>query len=398
MTDIVTPRFAQRVANGDIILNPMTMSDIELDASGGSWGMQSSNAQDKYSFTGNYLTAVFGPPQILSCTLPVSQMITYCQTKALASVRPTDFQGLVAAAEFRKTLRMLANPVSSLASLVDYVSRLRKGRKNLHIDVINGELRRINGRTFRVRWSKAPAGGRFNTVPKSSIVVPFGDAISGSVLAHNLGLKPLLSDIEQIFKEIPQAHQLARGTFRCSSSEDQTLSASGSIAESVFTHNGTLTTTHKVKVRTTIIAADTFNVLQDFGLSFADVPEALWEVIPYSFLVDYVINVGDVLSAIRAQSTQNVLGSATVVSIESESNRVITGTTSSSAGWVVTSGMLGTQRYKVTTKNRSIGLDRVGLAILPRSKIVTPSHIQNVLSLTVQQLIGLNSKKPKTFY
>jgi hypothetical protein len=292
---------------------------------------------------------------------------------------------------------MLANPLGTLASLVRHVSDLRKGGKNLHIDVVNGDLRRINGKLFRVRSSyRGP--GKPVQVPKGSIIVPAGDAISGTVLAHNLGLRPLLMDIDAVFHEIPKAHQLERQTFRSTASDSVGGTSATTQVESVFTHNRSTVWTQKVTVRTAIMAGDVFSVAQDFGVSLYDVPEAAWELIPYSFLVDYVLNVGDLLAAQRATQTQKILGSCTTVLTETEAVTTYSGTTSSSTGWVVTKQLAGTYRYANTTKVRTIGLDHIGLAILPRSKILAPSHIQNTLSLIVQQLVGMRTGRSKAFY
>lgn len=397
MDDIVTPGFAQRSASGGIILNPMSKSHLEFEGSDGGWAMKSSNGSDVYDWSGPRYPVFPGFPKGSTSPIDVKNLTTYAQTKCLGGVKTSNFMGLVAAAEAKKTLRMLANPLGTLKTLVSHVYQLRQAGKNLHIDVVNGELRRINGTLYRVRRSK-PKFGQEVRSPRSSIVVPSGEAISGSMLAYNLGLMPLLMDIDAIFKEIPKAHQVERQTFRATETESATTSDSAAFSESVFRHAKTTITTHKVTVRVAIIAGDVFSIAQDFGVSLADIVPSAYELIPYSFVVDYVLNLGDLLNAQRAQQTQSILGSATTVSIESEAVTSLTGTTSSNPGWIVTRPLIGNYRYKSVTKTRSIGLDHIGLAITPTVRMLAPSHIQNVLSLTAQQLLGLNSKASRAFY
>jgi hypothetical protein len=171
MTDTVTPGFAQRSASGGIILNPMNKSHTEYSGSDGGWAMKSSNNLDVYNFGGSCVPIRYGFPLSPGSYTQLQNLLTYVQTNALGSVKTSNFMGLVAAAESAKTLRMLANPLGTLASLVRHVSDLRKGGKNLHIDVVNGDLRRINGKLFRVRSSyRGP--GKPVQVPKGSIHCP----------------------------------------------------------------------------------------------------------------------------------------------------------------------------------------------------------------------------------
>lgn len=48
--------------------------------------------------------------------------------------------------------------------------------------------------------------------------------------------------------------------------------------------------------------------LADYGLSIVDVPRVAWELIPYSFVVDWFLGVGDWLDAHRSMTDKTVLG------------------------------------------------------------------------------------------
>jgi len=50
-----------------------------------------------------------------------------------------------------------------------------------------------------------------------------------------------------------------------------------------------------------------------FGLGLVDVPDAIWELIPFSFVVDYFINVQDWINSMNVRPEITVLGSWTSV-------------------------------------------------------------------------------------
>jgi hypothetical protein len=64
---------------------------------------------------------------------------------------------------------------------------------------------------------------------------------------------------------------------------------------------------HDVSVRTGILyELDHRDV---FGLSFKEIPITAWELVPYSFVIDWFVNAGDYIQAVTPKLGVKVLGS-----------------------------------------------------------------------------------------
>lgn len=400
MTDYVTPDFAQRRDSGEIVMSPMRRVYTQWTGSDGGFKVRSSNTAnyELWEERSNAGPIYFGPPVAHPGYISLPNLRNYVATKTLAAVKPTNFQGLVALAESKKTLAQLANPLASMVGLLQYVTQLRQAKKNLRIDVVDGYYRRINGRLFRVRWNKWKGPGRIVQPPKSSIIVPVGGAISGTVLAYNLGLRPFLMDVESVIKEIPQAHRSARQTYRASDKETERFEETRTYKSGGYTFTARVVTERSVTVRGVAVAKDYFNVMQDFGVSLSDVPEALWELLPYSFLVDYLLNIGDYISAQRAMLTQTIEAACLSTVIDTTVTR--TWLSTSLPGWIVERALVGSDILTSVEKTRESGLGQPALAYVPKTKAFSAPHIQNMLSLICQYLTGLAKpgRATKPFY
>jgi len=395
--DWVTPGYEKLVANGKIINNPMHSECWSYtDGIGGFTGHYTSG--DTYAHWSETKTGTFyfGVPTPATHGINIANLQQYVQTKCLASAQTSSLQGLVAIGEGHKTLQMIMHPLSAFASLIQHVAQLRAGRKNIAISS-RGRTLTINGRVFKNPNWRYNGPGRLVRPPATNIVIPAGKAISGAVLANNLGLRPLMMDLEAFLKDIPNAHQNARNTFRSklSDSWSTTVITDRSIAGIAFKIR--TTTEVKATVKAMCMTRDKFDILQDFGMSVYDVPSAMWEFIPYSFLVDYVVNVADLLAAQRALQTQDILCASVSTTIDT----VVTESVLSAilpAPYILDTGVSGSSQLTCTAKTRTVGFDNVGFAYRPVSQVARPTVIQNTLSLIVQALTSIGGKRARTFY
>lgn len=396
MTDVVTPGFEFIQAGGGIVNSPMTQEFTSYEVSDSGFEARYENSYRVSIFTETKANPFyFGWPGHLPHSINVENLKNYVSVKALAGMKPSSMQGIVALAEGGKTLAMLLNPLSSFSTLLKYVIQQRQGRRNLTIANVGNSIV-INGKRFpghnRLGVHQGP--GRYVTPPKHSIVIPAGQAISGGVLANNLGLRPLLMDLEALLKGIPQLHQEPRLTSRSSLSDETSSATTSRVANGQVSAERTVTTKTKVTVRASVLYEDKFDVLQDFGVSLLDIPSAAWELIPFSFLLDYIINIGDLLAANQMLMTRKILMSSLVVTTD-----IVTTAAYSKllvSGMTVTKDLSATSVETSKVKQRIPYLNNPMIAYRPSSKILRPTVIQNVLSLIVQQLthLGKSSKTP----
>lgn len=402
MDDVVTPGFELIKSNGGIVNSPM--SKVSRHYTSGVGGFSGFNDAPYFSNMQTNSWSRVAPCVVGAVgegphTINVNNLKTLASVKALAGMKPSTFQGFVAIAEGAKTLRMLLNPLASANSLLKYVIQQRQAKKNLYIsNTINSIT--INGKTFTRHQPRYRGPGRIVKPPKGNIVVPFGDAISGTVLANNLGLRPLMMDLDALLKEIPQLHQYERLTSRETLSDESTITTNGNVSShgGLFSHSYTTETKTTIKVRATVLYEDRFDIKQDFGVSLWDIPEAAWELIPYSFILDYFVNIGDVLAANHMVNTRKIISSCLVVTTDKVTTRTFTGTTSSQPTWTITKGASGSDVLTVKEKIRQPYLENIMLAYTPISKAFRPTVMQNLLSIATQYLVTLGKPTRRAFH
>lgn len=210
------------------------------------------------------------------------------------------FQGGVFLGELFETARMLARPGKALRKEVGNVF---------------GDLKRLLDRASR-RPGKASTKGLL-------------EGLNDTWLEWNYGVKPLVSDLDDMSLTL---RRLAAGrTFdmvRITGDGEATGSVSSQANLSVSLGPAGSTVPHPViacardrvdtsQVRYTYgwkCSTPTGEVplTQTIGLSLSDFVPTVWELIPYSFLVDYFSNIGSVLDALSVQHVTFAWGQRTV--------------------------------------------------------------------------------------
>lgn len=272
MVDVNEPGFKRRSAAGELVNNPMwkfiySLKEQPLNAHDGGCPVYNEHElwecfPPAFKLTTPYSTCID------SFFLPFNSESIIAQTKAWANVDVSEIQGLASLGEMPETLKMLVD--------------LLRTALELTIAAKNGNLRVLKN------------------AAKKLISV---DGLSDVWLLYRYGIRPLMSDIRNVLnavkKDLDKAlRYTSRGKF------DTGLL----VSERNFC---TLPSTHparwpvwKVKTGTRRVfrAGVLFEIDQSIDAMSAlwglDSPiESAWELIPFSFILDWFVNVGDCLGA-----------------------------------------------------------------------------------------------------
>jgi len=185
----------------------------------------------------------------------------------------TTFQGGIFLGEFKEVVHMFRHPLSAITSqLNNYLKAVTKGKRS------------------------------------GMSVAKMNRMVAGTWLEYAYGFSPLISDLKNAAEAY--SHLIARV-------DSETLHSFGEIDGfrigspyvvgvgsyvNIFYKELTidkLAIKYSAGIRHN--AESTLQTIGDFGIGLRDFVPTVWELIPYSFLADYVVNVGDCLEAMSAR-------------------------------------------------------------------------------------------------
>jgi len=198
----------------------------------------------------------------------------------------TQFQGLVALGELRETLHMLHHPFAGARKLIDsYFQRLRASKAYKSASRRKGS----NGTSVKAHVNE------------------FLTEASNTWLEVAFGLKPLISDVKAAAEAVARYQNDSRRSVVVGYGEDVAASVSTNrypIANHLWVYTTTRDiTTQMVRYKVTMdysrSAAFGSNerLLELNGLTVEQFVPTIYELVPWSFLLDYFSNVGEVISA-----------------------------------------------------------------------------------------------------
>ncbi len=197
--------------------------------------------------------------------------------------------GLLILGELRETIRMLRNPCQALfTGTKKYLDALKSNRI-----IVNRRVR------LRSRESEASLDRR----RRQALV----NAMAGSWLEYRFGVLPLLDDVKGVTDAIVR-HLTQPSLRKRVRSNAYTDYASNNSTSQIYGY-GWVDQTH---LKTTKAGAKYIVGLEHssvgptdqavglknlLGFNWRNFVPTVWELIPYSFLIDYFVNVGDILNA-----------------------------------------------------------------------------------------------------
>lgn len=368
MSDVVTPGYKDRIANGAIVNNPMKRWFDTRSPWNGALTWQTNNKKWDYTFSGTVQSWVFGDVSHLPSSKE-SACINAARVKANARINGADVMGLVSLAEMGKTVSMVAQAARDIAGML---RRIRQGKPPVSSSSVLGRNPGLTNQAAKFENQAANLWLQY-----SYGWIPTVTDLTGALIAlYNLSIEN-------------KPRYTARGfgndsEVLTSTTEFTTFSLTGK-------YQAKTTTTRELKARCAILyeLTDIARDMNRFGI--LDLPGAVWELIPYSFVVDWFISIGEWIQAVTPKVGVNVLAeSVTLEVIESTVREVIayqglgTGVDQVNAD----PGLIGTRdRFETDRKSRVVNL------VMP---LYPPVHLNlNVsqalsgISLLVQQAAGL---------
>lgn len=140
---------------------------------------------------------------------------------------------------------------------------------------------------------------RFASSAKGLRVLRACKAAGNLYLLYRYGFKPLVSDLNTALKSLSKARGQVRGTTRALT----TLDLSSQFSESrelwgTFSATATYVTRERYVFRATSLDEYDATAAYNAGFSCKQLLTLPWELIPYSFVVDWFINMGDLINSL----------------------------------------------------------------------------------------------------
>lgn len=346
MQDNVTKDFYKKSSQGLILMNPMrsfgdsfaytqisnyavwTASDPRVARKTGPDGYWIGWAQRPVSYSGNAIISAARQAQLGVETA----------TRVLSQARRTSTDNWENLAEVGKTLEMLKSPVSSWLT-----------------------------------WNR-----KFQ-------LISAGLSTANAWLAYRYGVRPLISSVDGMIKEMRRNVKPTRQTTRAKVNDQGSVTITGGV--DVDGHHtrwaGLKTETYEVRCMSIDeVAIDTWD---QGGLSAKSLLTLPWELVPYSFVVDWLANVGDYIGALAQGFFPSSLGQCqTEKWLYSESR-------STTSTWMdyPKYGTPGTATavFDAFIKQRYTALSRPGIVVRSDFRFDSATRLADSIALIGQQIL-----------
>jgi len=367
MTDHVTPKFKTKSRRGEVIITPMT-SEVESQTCSGTFSQVTSvanscgapvrkNVEDLDGPWG-YVLASFGQDRLTPFSLisasDIASAVDVATTKAWENSAGHDASVLTDMAEMHQTLNMFRKPLSALGPLIRSISAAKHGKSNV------GKVAKELVPTAQNLW-----------------------------LQYRYGVRPLVSSVNGVLKALKSVRQKSRRTERgyYSLSQRTTLTGSTSTWSTQFSWQDTQT--DDIFIRTGILLEESLTIQQSLGIDAGGMLAVPWEIVPFSFVADWFINVGSWIGSLAPYLSKYPLG--TWYTVQRNRTRVWKITSSSAVNpalYTLTRPPQEIRSAVWVTKQRVPGLKGPSLAFKPQAlqKVLGDLRGLDSLALGMQQL------------
>jgi len=320
MQDVVTPGFQAIVASGGIVNTGMTKDQTVLGNKSGTVRYESKTTPttNYAQYTGDYTSCVatWGPYTLTRAHRIQSKIdaaVNEAATECLSNIAPPDALLAVTLAEAPKTIELVAE---SVLRLYRAIGAMKRGLKAQAIMQLLGSDKRV---------ASIPKGQRLRTA---------NDIFLRRWMETRYGWGPLMYDIDGAVHALA-AKERAAATPRFTARGRATRSDWTVYSAQPNTAGGLtepITMTHRVKHLYDVRAYAVYEVDPKFVSAHAwgitSLPLSMWELVPLSFVVDWLVNVGTWVQAMTPKVGVTTVASGYVVRSYLNGQREITAETS----------------------------------------------------------------------
>lgn len=348
-SDYVTPHFGTLIRKGAIINNHFSSYFQERNDSTPSTLTVTianpANPTDLKMAVGNNIR--YGPWDLSLISLPsvdISNLSTLAGTEAMAGVAEPEFNAPVFLAEINETFRMIHRPFKALERKFKqhlksnaYKTYRAKQRSKKFQFLSGGKASDDQGTFDSPRFNRTSVRRAPETEQQT-----FLKFMGEHWLEYRYGITPLLSDLSDalgLLQKEPTQHPryTSRATKTATPSPISVVSAY-SASDPYCAGTVTSQASRVVTVKAGVLYTHTVDMYSRSNWYPTSIPEAAWEGVPFSFVADWVANVGDYIRAITPKRGVAVLASWTSVKdVRSRAYRVRT-SPKSVAGASITGG------------------------------------------------------------
>lgn len=365
ISDVSHGNFHRRVRNGEILIGPLDLLKTERAMTPGLISGYNSTWKETWKYYGDLakgMEGAVGRPSY-DVAADITAMSAVALTEAFARTKAASVMSGEVLSELGKTVGMLQHPFRNSGKLLQKMHKAKL--KNL----------KKSG---------------------SNLV----EACSNAWLEYRYGWQPILLDADTICQE---AHRIrasmsrslvSRSTKGARTNQSKSVVDKPGVTGTPFqTYLYTATGTFSIEVQASAgvlyeVASRTTgeNLQQILGSRPQDTVQLIWEKIPFSFVADWFVNIGDWLQAITPDPFITYKGSwATTVTRETQS---FSGTCKRAIGSAWATGSAGsssiTVEHVVRDSNPSLASHPV-LTLQPLSKL----HQADAMSLSVKPIMEM---------
>ena len=374
MQDIVVPGFAKRRAAGELFFNPMYYSRFEAIAQGSGYHIQHNvvdcailGTKNEYKAIGN-CSAAFIPtstrgsygnvPTLQTITDPgtVRDLMSEVSTELLAKRGHSDSNLFESIAEANQTIGLFERPLARLTQTFNKAAEAKR-------------LGRLTGYTV--------------------------DGVSHLWLAYRYGISPALRDIEGIIDGLQKKTEKRRETTRAKGGFEDTRTLSLSLPRPPgWSASVTCDVTESYTVRAFSLDEYSTSLWENIGFSSKGLLTLPWELLRFSFVYDWFLNVGSFINAQVPAFGWKQLGSG-LVTIHGVTNRYkVQNAISTSSGYSTLQNPNGTCEVNFLEKTRG-PLSFPDIVIRNDFRFDRFKRVADAFALLAQQGKGLFGPGPR---